>query len=77
MVGTRYGVRPHHQYCLPMRPRGTSDEAVYSACKGGLISHHQIDRTEAALKNVLLNAVCPVRTISAEMAAVRVRATSV
>jgi len=38
---------------------GTSDEAVYSACKGGLISFTKSLARELARKNVLLNAVCP------------------
>jgi len=36
---------------------GTSDEAVYSACKGGLISFTKSIARELARKNVLLNAV--------------------
>lgn len=38
---------------------GTSDEAVYSACKGGLISFTKSIARELARKNVLLNCVCP------------------
>jgi 2-hydroxycyclohexanecarboxyl-CoA dehydrogenase len=38
---------------------GTSDEAVYSACKGGLISFTKSMARELARKGVLLNAVCP------------------
>lgn len=38
---------------------GTSDEAVYSACKGGLIAFTKSLARELARKNVLLNAVCP------------------
>jgi 2-hydroxycyclohexanecarboxyl-CoA dehydrogenase len=38
---------------------GTSDEAVYSACKGGLISFTKSIARELARKGVLLNAVCP------------------
>jgi 2-hydroxycyclohexanecarboxyl-CoA dehydrogenase len=38
---------------------GTSDEAVYSACKGGLIAFTKSVARELARKNVLLNAVCP------------------
>jgi len=38
---------------------GTSDEAVYSACKGGLIAFTKSIARELARKNVLLNAVCP------------------
>ena len=49
---------------------GTSDEAVYSACKGGLISFTKSIARELARKNVLLNAVCPVPTNTPMMAAV-------
>jgi 2-hydroxycyclohexanecarboxyl-CoA dehydrogenase len=38
---------------------GTSDEAVYSACKGGLIAFTKSLARELARKNVLLNAICP------------------
>lgn len=38
---------------------GTSDEAVYSACKGGLISFTKSIARELARKGVLLNTVCP------------------
>jgi 2-hydroxycyclohexanecarboxyl-CoA dehydrogenase len=38
---------------------GTSDEAVYSACKGGLIAFTKSVARELARKNVLLNVVCP------------------
>jgi 2-hydroxycyclohexanecarboxyl-CoA dehydrogenase len=38
---------------------GTSDEAVYSACKGGLIAFTKSVARELARKGVLLNAVCP------------------
>ena len=38
---------------------GTSDEAVYWACKGGLIAFTKSLARELARKNVLLNAVCP------------------
>lgn len=38
---------------------GTSNEAVYSACKGGLISFTKSVARELASKGVLLNAVCP------------------
>ncbi len=38
---------------------GTSDEAVYSACKGGLIAFTKSVARELARHNVLLNAVCP------------------
>jgi 2-hydroxycyclohexanecarboxyl-CoA dehydrogenase len=49
---------------------GTSDEAVYSACKGGLISFTKSLARELARKNVLLNAVCPGPTNTPMMAAV-------
>jgi 2-hydroxycyclohexanecarboxyl-CoA dehydrogenase len=49
---------------------GTSDEAVYSACKGGLISFTKSVARELARKNVLLNAVCPGPTNTPMMAAV-------
>lgn len=38
---------------------GTSNEAVYSACKGGLIAFTKSVARELARSNVLLNAVCP------------------
>jgi len=49
---------------------GTSDEAVYSACKGGLISFTKSLARELARKNVLLNAVCPGPTNTPMMATV-------
>ena len=49
---------------------GTSDEAVYSACKGGLISFTKSIARELARKNVLLNAVCPGPTNTPMMASV-------
>lgn len=49
---------------------GTSDEAVYSACKGGLISFTKSVARELARKGVLLNAVCPGPTNTPMMAAV-------
>src|SRR5207245_11296423 len=49
---------------------GTSDEAVYSACKGGLISFTKSIARELARKNVLLNAVCPGPTNTPMMATV-------
>jgi 2-hydroxycyclohexanecarboxyl-CoA dehydrogenase len=49
---------------------GTSDEAVYSACKGGLISFTKSLARELARKNVLLNAVCPGPTNTPMMLAV-------
>ena len=49
---------------------GTSDEAVYSACKGGLISFTKSLARELARKNVLLNVVCPGPTNTPMMAAV-------
>src|ERR1700730_11176145 len=48
----------------------TSDEAVYSSCKGGLISFTKSIARELARKNVLLNAVCPGPTNTPMMAAV-------
>src|SRR5260370_27530339 len=48
---------------------GTSDEAVYSACKGGLISFTKSIARELARKNVLLNAVCPGPTNTPMLAA--------
>lgn len=38
---------------------GTSNEAVYSACKGGLISFTKSIARELARKNILANCVCP------------------
>ncbi len=38
---------------------GTSTEAVYSACKGGMIAFTKSIARELARNNVLLNAVCP------------------
>lgn len=38
---------------------GTSTEAVYSACKGGMIAFTKSIARELARDNVLLNAVCP------------------
>ncbi len=49
---------------------GTSDEAVYSACKGGLIAFTKSIARELARKNVLLNAVCPGPTNTPMMASV-------
>jgi 2-hydroxycyclohexanecarboxyl-CoA dehydrogenase len=49
---------------------GTSDEAVYSACKGGLVAFTKSMARELARKNVLLNAVCPGPTNTPMMAAV-------
>jgi 2-hydroxycyclohexanecarboxyl-CoA dehydrogenase len=49
---------------------GTSNEAVYSACKGGLISFTKSVARELAGKGVLLNAVCPGPTNTPMMAAV-------
>ena len=40
---------------------GTSNEAVYSACKGGLISFTKSVARELATKGVLLNASAPAR----------------
>jgi 2-hydroxycyclohexanecarboxyl-CoA dehydrogenase len=75
----------HHTVCARMSERGagrviniasdaarvgTSDEAVYSACKGGLISFTKSVARELARKNVLLNVVCPGPTNTPMMAAV-------
>lgn len=49
---------------------GTSNEAVYSACKGGLISFTKSMARELARKGVLLNAVCPGPTNTPMMASV-------
>jgi 2-hydroxycyclohexanecarboxyl-CoA dehydrogenase len=49
---------------------GTSNEAVYSACKGGLISFTKSMARELASKGVLLNAVCPGPTNTPMMASV-------
>jgi len=49
---------------------GTSNEAVYSACKGGLISFTKSVARELASKGVLLNVVCPGPTNTPMMAAV-------
>jgi 2-hydroxycyclohexanecarboxyl-CoA dehydrogenase len=75
----------HHAVCGRMAERGagriiniasdaarvgTSDEAVYSACKGGLISFTKSVARELARKNVLLNVVCPGPTNTPMMASV-------
>lgn len=49
---------------------GTSNEAVYAACKGGLISFTKSVARELASKNVLLNVVCPGPTNTPMMASV-------
>jgi 2-hydroxycyclohexanecarboxyl-CoA dehydrogenase len=49
---------------------GTSNEAVYSACKGGLISFTKSIARELASKGVLLNVVCPGPTNTPMMASV-------
>ena len=49
---------------------GTSNEAVYSACKGGLISVTKSVARELASKGVLLNVVCPGPTNTPMMASV-------
>jgi 2-hydroxycyclohexanecarboxyl-CoA dehydrogenase len=64
----------HHAVCTAMVARGagrvvtiasdaarvgTSGEAVYSACKGGLVSFTKSIARELARSGVLLNAVCP------------------
>ena len=49
---------------------GTSTEAVYAACKGGVISFTKSIARELASKNVLLNIVCPGPTNTPMMASV-------
>lgn len=49
---------------------GTSNEAVYSACKGGMISFSKSIARELARNNVLVNAVCPGPTNTPMMASV-------
>lgn len=49
---------------------GTSTEAVYSACKGGVIAFTKSMARELARSNVLLNAVCPGPTNTPMMASV-------
>lgn len=48
---------------------GTSNEAVYSACKGGTIAFSKTMARELARKNVLFNCVCPGPTDTPSMAA--------
>ncbi len=49
---------------------GTSNEAVYSACKGGTIAFSKSMARELARNNVLVNAVCPGPTDTPAMEAV-------
>jgi len=49
---------------------GTSNEAVYSACKGGTIAFTKSMARELAANNILVNAVCPGPTDTPAMAAV-------
>ncbi|HVV40836.1 MAG TPA: SDR family oxidoreductase [Nitrobacter sp.] len=49
---------------------GTSDEAVYSACKGGIVSFTKSLARELARRNVLLNAICPGPTNTPMMAGI-------
>ncbi|MFP1644688.1 glucose 1-dehydrogenase [Pontitalea aquivivens] len=49
---------------------GTSNEAVYSACKGGIIAFTKSMARELARSNILLNAVCPGPTNTPMMASV-------
>ena len=49
---------------------GTSTEAVYSACKGGIIAFTKSMARELARSNILLNAVCPGPTNTPMMASV-------
>ena len=49
---------------------GTSNEAVYSACKGGTIAFTKSMARELARHNILINAVCPGPTDTPAMEAV-------
>ena len=49
---------------------GSSQEAVYSACKGGIIAFTQTVAREVARKGITLNAVCPGPTDTPLLAAV-------
>ena len=49
---------------------GTSNEAVYSACKGGMVAFSKSVARELAAKGVLINAVCPGPTNTPMMAQV-------
>ncbi len=49
---------------------GTSNEAVYSACKGGTIAFSKSMARELARNNILVNAVCPGPTDTPAMDAV-------
>ncbi|MCK9504206.1 MAG: SDR family oxidoreductase [Porticoccaceae bacterium] len=49
---------------------GTSNEAVYSACKGGTIAFTKSMARELSRKNVLVNCICPGPTDTPAMAAV-------
>jgi 2-hydroxycyclohexanecarboxyl-CoA dehydrogenase len=49
---------------------GTSTEAVYSACKGGIIAFTKSVARELARNNILMNAVCPGPTNTPMMASV-------
>ena len=75
----------HHAVCTRMAERGegrviniasdagrvgTSNEAVYSACKGGTIAFSKSMARELARKNILVNSVCPGPTDTPAMAAV-------
>ena len=75
----------HHAVCKRMSARGegrviniasdagrvgTSNEAVYSACKGGTISFTKSMARELAKTNVLVNAICPGPTDTPAMEAV-------
>ena len=75
----------HHAVCSRMQARnggrvvniasdagrvGTSNEAVYSACKGGIIAFGKSIARELSKHNVLVNTICPGPTDTPAMAAV-------
>jgi 2-hydroxycyclohexanecarboxyl-CoA dehydrogenase len=84
-INLRGPLNTHHAVCPRLAARGggrviniasdaarvgTSDEAVYSACKGGLIAFTKSVARELARQGVLLNVVCPGPTNTPMMAAV-------